>query len=355
MRPSLMALVLLAAACHSPSGDTPADAPRSGDAARALDAAPDAPADPLAAIYGEVDGSNVIQLVQQMSGAVPVTAGSDTFSITERFSDAGRAQFREFWTAYMTNLGLTVTPLHFDATAQDRELDDLEAVLPGPTPDSIIVIVHYDSIGPPGEETTNPGADDDMSGMAIELETARLFVEHASQLGYTVRFVAADAEELGDLAGARAYAAKIKADSQAAGFQLVAAVDDEQSGWACHDDNDCADAVWPAYDVYSCGTSNDGQRHYDFSALGDQLEQITTTYSPMKVVRGCMGENSDHFAMWEVGVPAVVYSEHDPLRNDHFDQSGGDLFSRIDTDYLVSIARPAITFQAALAGLHSGK
>jgi Zn-dependent M28 family amino/carboxypeptidase len=262
----------------------------------------------------------------------------------------------------MTNLGLSVRALHYDATANDRELDDVEAVLPGPTPDSIIVIVHYDSIGPPGDETNNPGADDDMSGMAIELETARLFVEHASQLGYTIRFVAADAEELGDLAGARAYAAQIKAESLGTGsgsgsasgaFQLVAAVDDEQSGWACHTDGGCEDNVWPAFDVYTCGTSNDGQRHYSFPELGTQFTAITTKYSPMHVVHGCMGENSDHFAMWEVGIPAVVYSEHDPLLNDHFDQNGGDLFSRIDQDYLVSIARPAITFQAALAGIQS--
>ena len=31
---------------------------------------------------------------------------------------------------------------------------------------SFIIIVHYDSIGPFGAETSNPGADDDMSGMA---------------------------------------------------------------------------------------------------------------------------------------------------------------------------------------------
>ena len=55
--------------------------------------------------------------------------------------------------------------------------------------------------------------------------------------------------------------------------------------------------------------------------------------------------------MWEIGVPALVYSEHDPFNNQHFDLNGGDVFERIDTDYLTSIARPAIAFQAALAGV----
>jgi len=44
-------------------------------------------------------------------------------------------------------------------------------VLRGPSPHSSVVIVHYDSIGPRGCETSNPGADDDMSGMA---RTARI-------------------------------------------------------------------------------------------------------------------------------------------------------------------------------------
>ena len=67
----------------------------------------------------------------------------------------------------------------------------------------------------------------------------------------------------------------------------------------------------------------------------------------------CLGANSDHFAMWEIGVPAVVYSEHNPFANPHFDQEGGDEFAKIDTDYLTSIAQPATTFQAALAGVQS--
>jgi len=215
--------------------------------------------------------------------------------------------------------------------------------------DSLIVIVHYDSIGPPGSETSNPGADDDMTGMAILLETARLFVQHRAQLALTVRFVASDEEELGGLAGARSYAAYIKALSQSAGFALVAAVDDEQSGWNCNTDHLCSDTLFPAFDVFSC--SRGGTTSYDFAALGDQFAGIVASYSTLHVKRDCIGANSDHFAMWEIGVPALVYSEHSPFNNQHFDQNGGDLFERLDTDYLISIARPGITFQASLAGI----
>jgi hypothetical protein len=162
-----------------------------------------------------------------------------------------------------------------------------------------------------------------------------------------VRFVASDEEELGGLSGARYYASTIQAQAQAQGFSLVAAVDDEQTGWNCKTDGACSVAVWPVFDVFSC----DGQQ-YDYAALGDRFTSIVTRYEPsMLVTRQCMGANSDHYAMWEIGVPAVVFSEHDPFDNDHFDQQGGDTFARIDGAYLGTIARPAITFQASLAGI----
>jgi Zn-dependent M28 family amino/carboxypeptidase len=222
-------------------------------------------------------------------------------------------------------------------------------VLPGASADSVVVIVHYDSMGPPGMETANPGADDDMTGMAIELETARIFVAHRAELGYTVRFVASDGEELGGLGGARAYAQHVLAASQAASFKLIAAVDDEQSGWNCHKDGACFDNVWPTYDVFTCDDPTTPR--YSYPALGDRLEAITRAYSPLHVNRDCIGANSDHYAMWEIGVPAIVFTEHDPFANPHFDQNGNDTFALIDTDYLASIARPGIAFQASLAGI----
>jgi Zn-dependent M28 family amino/carboxypeptidase len=189
-----------------------------------------------------------------------------------------------------------------------------------------------------------------MTGMSIELEAARILTAHRSELAYTVRFVASDEEELGGLAGARAYAAHIKAQSQSDGFALVAAVDNEQSGWNCHADGACPTAAWPTFDIYSCSGGSQGTS-FDYQALGDRFAAVAQTYSPLHVERGCIGPQSDHYAMWEIGVPTLVYSEHDSFGNDHFDQNGGDTFARLDTDYLVSIARPAITFQASLAGI----
>lgn len=352
MRIQALAIVLLIG-CHSSNPGGTVDAGGGADAAVAPDAAPLPDAAPsidhLKQIFDEVDGARITQTLRELSGDVPVVVNGAAITLGERFDDVGRQNFRDYWIQTMQGLGLEINPMHYQAPNHPRAGDNVEAILRGPSADSLIVIVHYDSTGPTGSETTNPGADDDMSGMSIMLETARLFVQHRAQLALTVRFVASDEEELGGLAGARNYAAYITNLAQTEGFKLVAAVDDEQSGWNCSVDNRCGDNLFPAVDVYNCGGNGPGS--FDDWQLGNQFSDIVASYSPLKVKRGCIGANSDHFAFGTIGVPAIVYSEHNPFANPHFDQEGGDTFDKIDTDYLISIARPGITFQAALAGV----
>jgi hypothetical protein len=349
MRIHVIAIVLLIG-CHS-SSERPGvfvDAAVGEDAAVPPDAAT-MTTDHFKEIFDEVDGDRITQVLRELAGEVPVTVNGNSITLGQRFDDAGRQNFRDYFTQTMQNLGLEINPMHYQALNHPRAGDNVEAILRGPSADSLIVIVHYDSIGPRGTETANPGVDDDMSGMSILFETARLFVKHHDQLGFTVRFVASDEEELGGLAGARNYATYITGLAQSQGFALIAAVDDEQSGWNCSADNLCGDNLFPAMDVFSCGGNGPGS--FDSWQLGNQLSDIVATYSTLKVKRGCLGANSDHFAFGERGVPAIVYSEHTPFSNPHFDREGGDTFDKIDTAYLISIARPAITFQAALAGL----
>ncbi|HET9622945.1 MAG TPA: M20/M25/M40 family metallo-hydrolase [Kofleriaceae bacterium] len=347
-------LIALLVGCQGVTGD-PDDlerAPATSELVGAL-AARAAAADPgtLQQIFHEVDGGRIVQVLRELAGVDPVALGGQTVTLGQRFDSDGRKRFRAYFSQTMRGLGMEINEMQYQAARHPRPGNNVEAILRGASPDSFIVIVHYDSIGPRNHETENPGVDDDMSGMAILFETARLFAAHRAQLPLTVRFVASDEEELGGLAGARNYAAYIKALSQREGFALVGAIDDEQTGWNCSRDNLCGDNTFPSFDIFSCGS---GAGHsFDFAPLGDQFEALVHTFSPLNVTRGCLGQQSDHFAMWEIGVPAVVYSEHNPFANPHFDREGGDTFETIDTDYLVAIARPAITFQAALVGLRA--
>jgi peptidase M28-like protein len=354
MRIQVVAIGLLIG-CHNGNPGAAPDGGGGSDAAVAIDAAavPDAtPAvDHLKQIFDEVDGDRITQTLRELAGEVPVVVNGAPITLGQRFDDVGRQNFRDYWAQTMQGLGLEINPMHYQALNHPRAGDNVEAVLRGPSKDSLIVIVHYDSIGVRGSETANPGVDDDMSGMSIQLETARLFVRHKAQLAFTVRFVASDEEELGGLAGARDYATHVTALAQTEGFQLIAAVDDEQSGWNCSADNRCGDDLFPAVDVFNCGGNGPGS--FDYWQLGNQFSDIVAAYSPLKVKRGCIGANSDHFAFGSIGVPAIVYSEHNPFANPHFDQEGGDTFDKIDLAYLISIARVGITFQATLAGIQN--
>ena len=288
-------------------------------------------------VFASVDNSHLQSLLKDMSGVNPVTVGDATFSITDRYSPASKANYRKYWINYFKSLGMTTQEFSYPNSHRNGEDSghNVEAVLKGESADSVVIIVHYDSIGPNGAD--NPAADDDMSGMATLMETARILAAQKGKLQHTVRFVASDYEEWGGLEGARAYGKYISDLSKKENFKIVAAIDDEQSGW-----NEGSDNV---FDVFSCGGATDS------TAMGDMLVETAALYSGMTTTRGCMGENSDHYAMWEIGVPAVVFSEHDPFNNPHFDQEGGDTYDKIDQAYLLRIAQVGVTFAARVVGI----
>jgi hypothetical protein len=289
-------------------------------------------------IHDSIQDADLVRLLKDMTGMNPVTVGTETFSITDRFSVASKENFRKYWTAYFQSLGLTVNPLAYSyPVGLEAQGHDLEAVLPGKVADSLVIIVHYDSMGPNGPD--NPGTDDDMTGMSTAMETARVLAAYAGRVHYTVRFVASDYEEWGELSGARQYAKYLKNLAQQQGFRIVGAIDDEQSGW-----KEGANTI-DYFDQRCTGTTPDS------SALSSLFADTTTRYSTMTTHKGCMGAQSDHYAMWEVGVPAVVFSEHDPFSNPHFDREGGDTFDRIDQAYFTQIARVGVTFAARVAGI----
>jgi hypothetical protein len=302
-------------------------------------------------IFAQVNQQNLLTLLRNMTGYNAVTVGGQTFKISERYSAAGKQKFRDYWSDYFRKLGYQVSELNYQTqnTQIENQGHNLEAILPGESRDSVVVIVHYDSMGPGGDETSNPAVDDDMTGMSISLETARILSEAVqsgkAKLKYTIRFVAADYEEWMGLEGARNYAQYIQSKAQAENFKIISSVDNEQSGWNCADDGTCSDPE--TIDIYSCSTNGE----YDHKEFGDLMEQITKSYSSLIAKRGCMGEHSDNYAMWEIGVPSVVYSEHNPFDNPHFDTQGGDSFDKINQNYFFKIAQIGVTFAAELVGL----
>ena len=95
------------------------------------------------------------------------------------------------------------------------------ATLPGTTHPQVLYVVssHYDSVD------DGPGADDDSSGTAALLETARVLKQHPQAA--TIVFASFTAEESG-LLGSRAYVRRALEDK----LQIAAVVNNDMIGWA---------------------------------------------------------------------------------------------------------------------------
>jgi hypothetical protein len=311
------------------------------------------PLDPYRWVYDGVDADRVIELIKDMTGYNSVTLNGETFRITDRWSKDGKSHFRAYFRHYFESLGMPVNALDYPTQHAlpfgDPLGHNLEAVLPGTSSDSVVLIVHYDSAGEPACQVCNPAVDDDMTGMATMLETARLLSSAPWPRHYTVRFVATDYEEwpLPTIEGARHYATYLKALAAQQGFRIVAAVDDEQSGWNCRDDNLCSTTTADTLDVITCST--DGK--YQYPAMATAAVTTLAKYSNLTVALRCSNDDSDRYAMWEIGTPAVEISEHNPGDNPHFDIKGGDTLDRLNRPYYVRIARAQAVFSATNIGL----
>jgi Zn-dependent M28 family amino/carboxypeptidase len=340
-------LIVVFSACSSspmaPGGDDdmPPDAP--------------APTDVPKAIFDAVARANIEARLNELTGVVPVTAGGSTFSMTNRWAVAAKQNFRAYWTDYMTALGAQVNELTFPIPnlVGETQGHNVEAILPGRSADSIVIIVHYDTVGITGKETKNPGADDDGSGLATQLEAARIFASYPDR-AKTVRFVAADYEEISDnLDGDYAYVDYLKAEAASKGFTIIAASDNDQTGWSCWSENLCSANSPPKNTTFQVIACSGDSHHYDYPDLSKGMTDVAAAYSTTIVPRAvCDGSgDTDHYPFWVANIPAYVIEEWGSENNPHYDDTGNDTMAHIDLDLLTEVSKIQITFQAKLAGI----
>lgn len=303
--------------------------------------------DPYAAIFAGVDKARLEKILREMTGYDPVTIDAQSVSIKERYTPASKALWRKYFTQYYTALGATVSESTFPVKNLVGETlgHNMEAVFPGTSKDTVVAIVHYDSTGAAGKEAQNPGVDDNMTPMAIQMEAARLLAHR--RLGKTLRFVATDYEEITTIEGGKAYLAALQAKAKADGFAITLAIDGELSGWNCFADKKCAQGGKLTIATGTC----DGK--YAFPELGTHATDLATRYSKMKVSVECDDDTngSELYNFWKAGIPAFYFEEQDNDANDHFDENGGDTIDRIDMDYMFSIGQVAAVLIADAAGV----
>lgn len=318
--------------------------------------------DVLQDVFNGVDQTHLEGYLKELTGVTPVTVKGSTYAITERWSPPAKEKFRAYYRQYFEGLGAVVNEVAFPVNPNDVDSDhavdettghDIEAILPGASADTVVIITHYDSVGLMGKEQDNPGADDDGSGIATMMEAARIFAAHANRK-YTVRFVAADYEEISDgLIGDVAYADYLQKEAASKGFKIVVVSDNDQTAWSCWDENLCIGKAPPPnseFRMISC--SGDGIA--DYPELTKGISDIAAKYSKVTVRGECDGSgDTDHYPFWLAKVPAYVIEEIDSENNYHYDDNGtgDDTLAHVNLEYLHNIAQVQITFQAQLIGV----
>jgi hypothetical protein len=195
-------------------------------------------------------------------------------------------------------------------------------------PDDIVIIcAHYDSMSPAASRLTlAPGADDDASGTAAVIETARILASYP--LDFTVRFIAFSAEEWG-LYGSRAYASA----ARLAGERIVGVINLDMIGYADVMPEDLQIIVNPAS-----------------AWLADRFLDAASLYGPLGATKTVDASfvYSDHGPFWDAGYPALLAIEDDPLTYPYY-HTTMDTFDRINLDFYTSATRASLGLLTELA------
>lgn len=227
--------------------------------------------------------------------------------------------------AHFASYGLTVTlePVVYSSTTYYNVVGTKLGTL---DPDiEYVVGAHYDSV-------SNPGADDDASGVALVLECARILSQYDSD--YTIRFVAFTREEQG-LYGSNAY--------------VNAHVGDDIRGMVQ------ADMV-----AYDPGTDNALIYGHDVPALAlkNALRAAITEYGVYQSVAltstdGGWNGQSDHAPFDAAGYEACLLIEGEVWSNPYYHTASDSVenTSNINYEYATAMTKSVVGYLTDAAGV----
>jgi uncharacterized repeat protein (TIGR01451 family) len=211
--------------------------------------------------------------------------------------------------------------------------ENIEGVLEGwgPADEAIYIVgAHYDSVS---EDRYNvaPGADDNASGVAAVLETARLLSQY--RFRHTLHFVTFAAEEQG-LIGSGVYAWQ----ARLAGTPIGGVINLDMIAWDANDDD--------VMEIHT-GLRSDSQ------ALGAAFLDANSTYTiglvPETIISGA-SRRSDHASFWDQGYPAIQAIEDSRDFNPYYHQTS-DTLDRLDPAYAAKFVQATVATLAELADL----
>jgi len=220
----------------------------------------------------------------------------------------------------MRQFGLTT---YYDPfTYSGYNCKNVVGILPGVTrPDDIYIISgHYES-------KSNPGADDDASGVAAILEAARIMSKYHFEA--TIIFIAFDIEEEG-MIGSTHYANAHKNDN----ILGMISID-----MICYDTGDRFHAnLWGADPLTT--------------SLKSSLTSALVTYGGLTMNdSGAGGNYSDHNPFENVGKPGVMLTEWPKNYSMHTANDNVDIPGYMDYEFGTRTTRGVVAYLATAAGL----
>jgi hypothetical protein len=280
-------------------------------------------------LLAEFNTDSLNNQVQKLSGGIPVIVGGQSHIISSRlYNQPGNVLTFKYAKEQFIQAGLEIDSLVFSNNGKN-----LFGIKKGTIfPDRVCIIgAHYDNL-PTG--TFAPGADDNASGCAVVLESARIM--SGMEFPNTIIFALWDEEELG-LIGSTAYTAQ----QQIHGDSLLGYINLDMLGWDGNNDNLTEVHVRPiANSIRLMQMVIDCNELYN---IGLNLEIV----NPGSV-------NSDHFPFWQKGYSAVgINEEYVGDFNPNWHQTT-DVFSVFNHPYFEANSRLAIASFATLALNKSG-
>lgn len=217
----------------------------------------------------------------------------------------------------------------------------------------ILLGAHYDS--PEG----SPGADDNASGVAVLLETARILSK--LNIGKSLKFVAFTLEEpqphtMHFLIGSRHFAEQAKK----AGDKYDAVLILESVGFVSHERGS---QIIPSFvRVIAPDTGNflGIVANKTSEAIMNSFERISREFVPELPVMSYkapfsgyfMPETrfSDHSPFWDSGYPALMLTDTAMFRNPYY-HTENDRFETLDFDFMSNVAKAVVSFIAKATSL----
>ena len=317
----VLVLGVLLTGCANTEDDGADDAPNTpSQPAEDASGTEPSPSNVAAAAAAKIDESSLREDLARLTGASPAPLSGGATTIAKRGSEDGRRAAAQYMKESFEAAGVPARILEFDYNG--KRGFNVEADLQGSEGEKHLwITAHLDSV-------YNPGADDDASGLASILSTARALKELDPK--HTVHFVAYDLEE-DYLVGSSFYVRSIvSAIREEEGYQAI--IGNIRSDMVGYDGEGELDVTMEACD--RAGPIDEAI-----------LRASEMTDSPLTLIEEC-DIPSDHVHFWDAGLPAVLLID-DPKRSYPWYHEPGDTMDKLDLPYL----RSMIQLTAAAAAL----